>query len=67
MPIYEYRCPQCGERFEKFVRSLSAQTEVTCPRCGNTEVEKAVSLFAGLSGGSGWVSSGASCSSGRSL
>ncbi|MGQ9466879.1 MAG: FmdB family zinc ribbon protein [Anaerolineae bacterium] len=67
MPIYEYRCPKCGERFEKFVRSISAQTEVVCPRCGNTAVEKAVSLFAGLSGGSGRVSYSASCSTGGSL
>lgn len=66
MPVYEYRCPKCGERFEKFVRSFSAQAEVVCPRCGNTEVEKAVSLFAGLTGGSR-ASSGASCSSGGSL
>ncbi len=66
MPVYEYRCPKCGERFEKWIRSLNAQTEVVCPRCGNTEVEKAVSLFAGLTGGSR-ASSGASCSSGGSL
>jgi len=49
------------------VRSISAQTEVVCPRCGNTEVEKAISLFAGLTGGSGRASSGASCSTGGSL
>lgn len=66
MPVYEYRCPKCGERFEKFVRSFNAQAEVVCPRCGNKEVEKAVSLFAGLTG-SGRASSGASCSSGGSL
>ncbi len=66
MPVYEYRCPKCGERFERFVRSISAQAEVVCPRCGNTEVEKTVSLFAGLTGGSR-TSSGASCAPGRSL
>ncbi len=65
MPIYEYRCPQCGEKFEKFIRSVNAPQEVVCPRCGNTEVEKTVSLF-GLTGGSRF-SSGVSCSSGGSL
>jgi len=62
MPIYEYRCRRCGERFEKFVRSLSARQVLECPRCGSDEVEKAISLF-GV--GSGPRSSGsASCSTG---
>lgn len=65
MPVYEYRCPKCGEKFEKFVRSVNAQNEVVCPRCGNTKVEKMVSLF-GLTGGIR-VSSGSSCSTGGSL
>ncbi|MCS7178644.1 MAG: zinc ribbon domain-containing protein [Anaerolineae bacterium] len=66
MPIYEYRCPKCGERFEQWVRSFSLQGEVMCPRCGNTEVEKAVSLFAGLAGGHR-ASVRSACSSERSL
>ncbi|HHS96689.1 MAG TPA: zinc ribbon domain-containing protein [Chloroflexi bacterium] len=45
MPVYEYRCKKCNVKFEKFVRSLSAQNAVQCPRCGSEEVEKAVSLF----------------------
>lgn len=45
MPLYEYRCKKCDTRFEKFVRSLSAQNVVRCPRCGSGEVEKAISLF----------------------
>ncbi|RME39384.1 MAG: zinc ribbon domain-containing protein [Thermoflexia bacterium] len=65
MPVYEYRCPKCGEKFEKFVRSPNAQSEVVCPRCGNPDVKKMVSLF-GLTG-STRVSSGGSCSTGGSL
>lgn len=62
MPIYEYRCQKCGERFEKFVRSSSAQQTVECPRCGSKEVEKAISLF-GIGGGDR-PSAGAGCSTG---
>ncbi len=62
MPIYEYRCRKCGERFEKFVRSFSAQQTLECPRCGSQEVEKAVSLF-GV-GSSSRSSSSGSCSPG---
>ncbi len=45
MPIYEYRCEMCQEQFEQFVRSLSAQKKVICPRCGSENVQKMVSLF----------------------
>lgn len=45
MPIYEYKCCSCGERFDKLVRSSSAQQVVSCPSCGSEEVEKTVSLI----------------------
>jgi len=63
MPIYEYVCQQCGEKFEKLVRSSSGATEIVCPRCGSTRAEKALSLF-GLSGpGGGSGSAGAAAPS----
>ncbi len=58
MPIYEYECSDCGARFDKFVRSLSRQTDVTCPECKSDNCRKIVSSFS--SGGSS--SGGASCS-----
>ncbi|MBN1955904.1 MAG: zinc ribbon domain-containing protein [Anaerolineae bacterium] len=45
MPIYEYCCEACGEKFEKLVRSTSKQQPLTCPHCGSERVEKAISLF----------------------
>ncbi|MGH9605835.1 MAG: FmdB family zinc ribbon protein [Terracidiphilus sp.] len=32
MPLYEYRCTQCGHRFEK-IQSFSAEPETECPKC----------------------------------
>jgi len=49
MPIYEYRCQQCGQQFEKLVRSSSAQNNVECPYCHSTQVKKEFSVF-GLGG-----------------
>lgn len=46
MPIYEYRCEECGESFDKFVRSILAETEVRCPKCDSEQVRKSFSLFA---------------------
>ncbi|MDR5684174.1 MAG: zinc ribbon domain-containing protein [Armatimonadota bacterium] len=34
MPVYEYRCPQCDNRFETF-HGVDAQAP-RCPRCGAT-------------------------------
>jgi putative FmdB family regulatory protein len=50
MPIYEYRCGSCDERFEELVRSTDAT--VACPACGGAQVERLLSTFAGV-GGSG--------------
>lgn len=53
MPIYEYHCEACGSHFDKFVRSMLAETEVTCPVCGGSQVRKGFSTFAsrGADGG----------------
>jgi putative FmdB family regulatory protein len=44
MPIYEYACPGCGERFEKLVRRFGEA--VSCPSCASADVEKQLSVFA---------------------
>lgn len=48
MPIYEYRCPSCGDQFEALVK-LGETPE--CPSCGSAEPEKLLSLAAGISTG----------------
>ena len=64
MPIYEYRCRQCGAEFQKLVYGPAA---VVCPSCQSPEVRRTPSLF-GIRGGSGTVASegggGACCSAG---
>jgi putative FmdB family regulatory protein len=44
VPLYDFRCPRCGERFEEF--APPAQT-VSCPACGAPEAERVLSSFAG--------------------
>ena len=58
MPIYEYRCEECGDGFELFVCSPSRQAEPTCPKCGSQKVKKSVSLF-GVAGTRGSTSAAA--------
>jgi putative FmdB family regulatory protein len=45
MPIYEYRCSQCEERFETLV-ARSDPAAPRCPRCGAGEIERLPSTFA---------------------
>jgi putative FmdB family regulatory protein len=41
MPLYEYRCKQCGHRFER-IQSFSAEDVKECPVCKG-EVERLIS------------------------
>jgi putative FmdB family regulatory protein len=46
MPIYEYQCQNCGEKFEKLVRSIHSAELVVCPGCQSEGVERRFSGFA---------------------
>ncbi|MBL8383748.1 MAG: zinc ribbon domain-containing protein [Burkholderiales bacterium] len=43
MPIFEYQCTACGNRFEQLVR---ASTVPQCPRCASQRLDKQLSVFA---------------------
>ncbi|MBI2864047.1 MAG: zinc ribbon domain-containing protein [Chloroflexi bacterium] len=43
MPVYDYKCKDCGSTFEKLVR-FSAKDKVACPCCGGVETKRQVSL-----------------------
>ena len=47
MPTYEYECPKCGHRFEKF-QSMSDPPVKTCPECGGRKVKRLIGTGAGL-------------------
>ena len=42
MPLYEYKCEQCGHAFEKLV--MHHDVQVRCPNCSGT-VRKLMSPF----------------------
>ena len=46
MPIYEYQCQKCGEKFDKLLRTMNDSTPITCTKCGSTQTTRALSLFA---------------------
>ena len=45
MPIYEYVCMDCSNRFEKRLTVYDNYQEIKCPSCGH-QSEKQFSVFA---------------------
>lgn len=43
MPVYEYKCKDCGEKSEYFLKSASAGEDIKCKNCGSGNVEKILS------------------------
>jgi putative regulatory protein, FmdB family len=43
MPLYEYKCNKCNNKFETLV--LSSDDEINCPDCNSTNLEKLFSTF----------------------
>lgn len=62
MPIYEYKCPECGQHFEKLV--MSSDEQVECTKCGCQKVDKQMSGFALGGGGIGEAVAASGCGSG---
>ncbi|MGB2696851.1 MAG: zinc ribbon domain-containing protein [Candidatus Zixiibacteriota bacterium] len=62
MPIYEYLCKICGNRFEILHRN-SNNTIIVCPGCKGQNAERILSTF-GFSAGNKFTNSGSktSCS-----
>ena len=53
MPIYEYRCGQCGHKLES-LQKFSDAPLTTCPACGKEALSKLVSAAGFQLKGSGW-------------
>jgi len=47
MPTYEYECPRCKHRFERF-QSIKDKPIRTCPRCRGRKVKRLIGSGAGI-------------------
>ena len=56
MPVYEYQCNSCNDRFE-LRRKFSDEPVKECPKCGG-EVTKLISSTAFTLKGGGWHAEG---------
>jgi putative FmdB family regulatory protein len=61
MPIYEYVCDDCGERYEKLVMSKSQAIE--CPKCASRKKTVQLSVFRAATKGANGTSASSSTDS----
>jgi len=72
MPLYEYGCPRCQQRFERLRPLARADEAANCPECGATAY-RLISLVAPAPRGNGGEATpagggcacGGACSCGR--
>jgi putative FmdB family regulatory protein len=50
MPIYEYLCKDCGQRFEMLRSINDADTPVPCNFCQSNQTQRTISVFFAQSG-----------------
>lgn len=53
MPIYTYRCENCGEQFE-LRQSFSEEPLTVCPKCNQSQLRKVITPAGIVFKGSGW-------------
>jgi len=46
MPLYEYRCQECGKEYEMLRKMQDADRGLECPECRSEAVERLLSTFA---------------------
>ncbi|OQX87622.1 MAG: hypothetical protein B6D55_02820 [Candidatus Omnitrophica bacterium 4484_70.2] len=55
MPIYTYRCKNCGDKFELLLRVGSDYSQLRCPQCSSGDIEKLFASFKVFSGEKGSI------------
>lgn len=61
MPIYEYICMACNEKFSLLQRINAEEQDAECPKCAARQVKKVMSSFCCSSGSdAGYSSTGPS-------
>lgn len=61
MPLYEYRCGECGKEFEAYKRLSDGNADETCPACGGRSRKLGISLPGAGEGSGRSFPGGSSC------
>lgn len=63
MPLYEYRCNECGEEFEKTLRFSEADRLPACPKCASQQTQKRLSRVVSFGAADSGTTSSSTCGS----
>lgn len=58
MPIYEYACPVCSERFDRMLRLADRDAPQACPKCAASPAQRRVAGGHFELKGGGWYKDG---------
>jgi len=61
MPIYEYKCRECGTRFEALRSMKDADASIGCQQCASSNTVRVLSTCYSRSGGTTSRSSTSGC------
>ncbi len=45
MPLFEFECSSCAEKFEALVGQGRKTSDIKCPKCGGNKLDKLFSAF----------------------
>lgn len=60
MPIYEYECRKCSEKFEVIQKASDTNEGLSCPKCQADKPERVLSAFCSMGSKGAAASGGAS-------
>lgn len=58
MPIYEYKCCNCGFVYDLIAPLKERDTPPPCPKCGSHEIRRLISRSSFALKGDGWFKDG---------
>ena len=61
MPLYKYRCDECGRTFEELRPSSEADAAIDCPSCESRRTSRKLSSFASGASASGSAKGSSGC------
>ncbi|HHT49923.1 MAG TPA: zinc ribbon domain-containing protein [Eubacteriaceae bacterium] len=64
MPLYLYKCKDCGNEFEELTRAEDRDRDYTCPKCGRSNSIRLFTSFSTITKSTSVPPCASSCPSG---